>query len=84
MYAPAGHSEVRAETVSKAWDWLGLLRNAAMEEGERGGGKKKSGLSAAHLWIILANCVHFSVHSTLGLSSKHKEEIKSAAAMLLY
>lgn len=33
MYAPAGHGEVRAETVSKAWDWPGSPCNAAMEEG---------------------------------------------------
>lgn len=51
MYAPAGHSEVRAETVSKAWDWPGLLRNAAMEEGEGGRKKKRAQCSTSVNYI---------------------------------
>lgn len=78
MNVPAGHSEVRAETVSKV---SGRPACCAML---RWGREREKEPQWAHLWIILANCVHFSLHSTLGLSSKHKEEIKSTAAMLFY
>lgn len=75
MYVLVGHSEVRTETVSK------LSAQPALQRWDEG---EKNEPRQAHLWIILANCVHFSLHSTLGLSSKHKEEIKSTAAMLFY
>lgn len=76
MYVPVGHDGVRAETMSKRSGCP-----ACWAEGER---ERKKKPQRTHLWIILANCVHFSLHSTLGLSSKHKEEIKSTAAMLFY
>lgn len=83
MYVPAGHGGVRAQTRVQTLRLPGLLCNVELRDWERKRGRKKLP-QWAHLWIILANCVHFSLHSTLGLSSKHKEEIKSPAAMLFY
>lgn len=65
-----GHSGVRADIdVSGALDWPGLPGRAVAKQGgeER---ESERELRAAHLRIILANCVHVSVHSTLGLSSE--------------
>lgn len=76
MYVQVGHGGVRAESVSK------LSGCSTSRESEREREKKQP--QWAHMWIILANCVHFSLHLTLELSSKHKEEIKSPAAMLCY
>lgn len=78
MYVPEGHNGVSAGAVSK----LSGCTVQRQDEEQRKRGENTT--RWAHLWIILANCVHFSLHSTLELSSKHKEEIRSVAAMLFY